>query len=73
MEKDIYGIEACKKSIEFHVEECGEDPIRLLGEYHLRRKQDIFFNTTMITALEQYIEEKGIKWDNWRGRKDVWK
>lgn len=62
--KDIYGIEACRKSVEFYVEECGDDPIRLLGEYHLRRKQDICFNTTMIAALEQYIEEKGIKWDD---------
>lgn len=64
MEKDIYGIEACRKSIKCSVEECGDDPIRLLGEYHLRAKQDVFFNKTMIKALEQYIEENGIKWDD---------
>lgn len=62
--KDKYGIEACRKSIRFSVEECGKDPIRLLGEYHLRAKQDVFFDETMIKALEQYIEENGIKWDD---------
>ena len=41
-----------------------KDPIRLLGEFTLRAKQDVFFNKTMIIALEKYIEEHGIKWND---------
>lgn len=63
MYEDKYGIEACRRSIE-HSMERDEDPIRLLGEFYLREKQDKFFNPTMKKALEQYIEENGIKWDD---------
>lgn len=61
--EDKYGMKACMHSVIFSVEELGEDPIRLLGEYHLRAIQDPSFNKTMIEALEDYIDVKGIKWD----------
>ena len=61
--EDKYGMKACMHSVIFSVEELGEDPIRLLGEYHLRTIQDPSFNKTMIEALEDYIDVKGIEWD----------
>lgn len=61
--EDKYGMKACMHSVIFSVEELGEDPIRLLGEYHLRAIQDQSFNKTMIEALEDYIDVKGIEWD----------
>ena len=61
--EDKYGMKACMHSVIFSIEELGEDPIRLLGEYHLRAIQDPSFNKTMIKALEDYIDVKGIEWD----------
>ena len=61
--EDKFGMKASMRSVIFSVEELGEDPIRLLGEYHLRAIQDPFFNKTMIEALEDYIDMKGIEWD----------
>ena len=61
--EDKFGMKASRRSVIFSVEELGEDPIRLLGEYHLRAIQDPFFNKTMIEALEDYIDMKGIEWD----------
>ena len=61
--EDKYGIKACMHSVIFSIEELGEDPIRLLGEYHLRAIQDPSFNKTMIEVLEDYIDVKGIEWD----------
>lgn len=61
--QDKYGMKACMHSVIFSVEELGEDPIRLLGEYHLRAIQDPSFNKPMIEALEDYIDVKGIEWD----------
>lgn len=60
--EDKFGMKASMRSVIFSVEELGEDPIRLLGEYHLRAIQDPFFNKTMIEALEDYIDVKGIEW-----------
>nr|DAP67697.1 MAG TPA: excisionase [Caudoviricetes sp.] len=37
--EDKYGMKACMHSVIFSVEELGEDPIRLLGEYHLRARK----------------------------------
>lgn len=62
--EDKYGMKACMHSVIFSVEELGEDPIRLLGEYHLRAIQDPSFNETMIEALEDYIDVKGIEWND---------
>lgn len=59
-----FSLKACKESVEFSVEFLHEDPIRLLGEYTLRAAQDPFFNRTMITALNEYIAEHGIKWND---------
>lgn len=61
--EDKFGMKASMRSVIFSVEELGEDPIRLLGKYHLRAIQDPFFNKTMIEALEDYIDVKGIEWD----------
>lgn len=61
--EDKYGMKACMHSVIFSIEELGEDPIRLLGEYHLRAIHDPSFNKTMIKALEDYIDVKGIEWD----------
>lgn len=58
-----FGIKACMESVEFDVEFLHKDPIRMLGEYTLRAKQDVFFNKTMIEALNQYIESHNIKWN----------
>ena len=64
MDENFYGLNACMESVVFNVEFLHKDPIRLLGEYCLRAEQDMFFNKTMITALKQYIAEKGIKWND---------
>lgn len=60
----MFSLEACKRDIEFSIERLHYDPIRLLGEYTLRAAQDSFFNKTMITALNEYIAEHGIKWND---------
>lgn len=59
-----FSLKACKESVEFSIEFLHEDPIRLLGEYTLRAKQDPFFNKTMIDALMEYITEHSIKWND---------
>ena len=59
-----FGLEACYESVVFLVEELHEDPIRLLGQYIIRRKQDPFFNPLMIEAVERYIEKHDIRWDS---------
>lgn len=61
--EELFGFKTCYDHIVFEIEKLGSDPIRLLGEYTLRDKQDKFFNSTMIAALYQYIEDKDIKWD----------
>jgi hypothetical protein len=60
----IYGFEACMESVTTYIETFKEDPIKLLGEYTLREKQDPFFNTLMIDALLEYIEAHNIKWND---------
>lgn len=62
-EKDRYGIPEFIQSI-CRIEDFGEDPIRLLGEFHLRAIQDSSFSIAMVAALERYIEKKGIKWND---------
>lgn len=59
-----FGLDACKQSVCFQIEELHQNPIKLLGEFTLRAKQDAFFNRTMITALLGYIEEHNIKWSD---------
>lgn len=61
--EEMFGMSACKESVIMYINTFHEDPIRMLGEYTLRAKQDWTFNTTMIDALLEVIEERGIRWD----------
>lgn len=61
-----YSYKACMESVVDYIETFGQDPIRMLGEYTLRAQQDIFFNKTMLTALNDYIKEHNIKWNDGR-------
>ena len=61
--RKMFGLDACMKSVKFEIEDLNKNPFELLGRYYIRAKQDIFFNKTMIKALELYIEEKRISWD----------
>ena len=62
MLKADYSLDACTESVEFQIETLHEDPIRLLGEYTLRARQDPFFNRRMVDALIEYIDAHGINW-----------
>ena len=55
MEKDMFGMAACMKSVKFRVEGLGDNPYQLLGEFIMRAEKDAFFNKTMITAVKEYI------------------
>lgn len=61
--KNQYGLEACMNSVVFDIETLNADPIRLLGKFTLRAKQDVLFNKTMIDALMAYIEQHNIRWE----------
>ena len=61
--EELYGFKACYECVESDIKR-GEDPIRLLGEFVLRDKQDKFFNSTMIDAMLKYIEDNNIKWND---------
>jgi len=63
-EKNPYGLEACMETITFEVESLHEDPIRLLGEMTLRARQDKWFNTGMIDAMNIYIDQHSINWSD---------
>ncbi len=58
-----YNLTSCLYSVKQQIENFGEDPIRLLGKYILRAEQDPLFNTTMVTAIKQYIKDNNIEWD----------
>lgn len=60
----MFSFEACYEAVVFDIEFLHEDPLRLLGEFTLRAKQDVFFNKTMIDALLKYIEDHDIKWND---------
>lgn len=64
MNRADFSLSACLESVEFSIETLGKDPVRMLGEFTLRAKQDVFFNKTMIEALLDYIESHGIKWNS---------
>lgn len=59
-----YNLTACLDAVKHHIEINKEDPIRLLGKFTLRAKQDPLFNKTMVEALEQYIQENNIQWND---------
>ncbi len=61
---DMFGFEACMESVKFDIEFLHHDPFEMLGRWTIRAKQDAFFNKTMITALEQYIESHNMKWND---------
>ena len=56
-------LKACLESVEFYVEVLHKNPFEELGRAIVRAKQDIFFNKTMITAWETYIEEHNLSWN----------
>lgn len=55
MEKDMFGMAACTRSVKFSVEELGNNPYQLLGEFIMRAEKDVFFNKAMIEAVKEYI------------------
>lgn len=59
-----FSLEACMESVEFHVEDLGENPFEGLGRAIVRAEQDIFFNKTMIDAYKLYIKEHNLKWND---------
>lgn len=56
-------LEDAKEVVRMRVEELHTNPFELLGRWNFRKKQDALFDKTMIEALELYIEEKGLNWD----------
>lgn len=54
----MFGITACKKSIEMDVKYSGKTLEQLKAEYENRAKTDVFFNRNMITAIEIMISEE---------------
>jgi len=59
-----YNLTACLDAVKQHIEIHKEDPIRLLGKFTLRAQQDPLFNKTMVEALEKYIQENNIQWND---------
>lgn len=59
-----FSLKACYESVKFEVEFLKENPFKLLGEFIIRKEQDVFFNETMIDAVKKYIEDNGIKWND---------
>lgn len=57
---DPFGMSACMSSVSWDIEVSGKDPSEMLKEFRHRAETDVFFNKTMITALEQYMEEHGM-------------
>ena len=55
MEKDMFGMAACMKSVKFSVEELGNNPYQLLGEFIMRAEKDVFFNKATINVVQEYI------------------
>ncbi len=58
-----YSLNACLESVTFEVEQLHANPFEMLGRYIIRAKQDMFFNKTMIEAVEKYIDEHHISWN----------
>jgi len=61
IERNPFGMVACMKSVEFNIETLHNDPVEMMKDYKNRAETDAFFNKTMITALEQYMEEHGME------------
>lgn len=61
---DLFGIEACTRSIESDLKWGYMNIFELLGRYIVRNEQDKFFNTTMIEAAKKYIADHDINWDD---------
>lgn len=58
-----FSLDACYRSVEFHVEELNDNPFTLLGRYIVRAECDPLFNKTMIEAVKKYISDKGLEWN----------
>ena len=58
---DPFGMSACMSSVSWDIEVLGIDPSEMLKEFRHRAETDVLFNKTMITALEQYMEEHGME------------
>ena len=57
-EGGMFGIAACKESIEFSVEYLHKNLFELLGEYYERANTDVFFNKAMVLACWELINEQ---------------
>lgn len=64
MKEYDFSLDACYEAVTFEIEHLHRDPFKELGRAITRAKHDIWFNKTMITAYEKYIEEHDIKWDS---------
>lgn len=64
IDDETYGLNACYQHIKWQVEKLHENPIYLLGQYILRDEQDPLFNSTMVTAMKQYIKDNSIQWND---------
>lgn len=57
-EKGMFGIKACKESIEFHKTHCNKSYYAQLEEYVERANKDPFFNRAMVLACWELINGK---------------
>lgn len=57
-EEGMFGISECKKSILFTQKWLKESLYQQLEEYVKRANEDIFFNTAMVLACWELINEK---------------
>lgn len=71
IERNPFGFVACMKSVTFDIETLNRDPFEMLAEFEQRAKEDIFFNKTMVEAVKQYIEEKGLTREEEKGAKEM--
>lgn len=58
-----FSLEACYESVEFEIEFLHVNIFEAYGRAMVRAKQDPFYNKTMISAYEKYINEHDIKWN----------
>ena len=57
-EEGMFGIKACKESIEWDVKYSKKSLYMLLEEYVTRANEDVFFNKGMVLACWELINEQ---------------
>ena len=57
-EGGMFGITACKESIQWEVEHLGKSLYTMLAEYVKRANNDVFFNRAMVLACWELINER---------------